>query len=1031
MPGPEFNLVEKPAIDFLVGLGYTFLDRQGNELGRDGLNQVLLRDEVLAAVQRLNGVGPDVAEAVYHELLSVSDNQEWVSILRGNYSRTVPGQSTKQTIRLVDFQNPGNNSFVVTTQLRVESEHPRVADLVIYLNGVPVVVIEAKAPSKGLRTAYEQIRQYEQQIPRLFYANAFNIVTNAHEISYGSTAADWAWWGKWRDPWPKTSADFGNDLQAGLWALLEPSRLLDLLAHFIVFETDPDSGRVVKKVCRYQQYRAVRKIADRVNDPDQHRGLIWHTQGSGKSLTMVFAALRAKTHLTEAAPGIASPSLMVVTDRKDLDRQISNTFEACGLPNPKPMRSKDELRKTIHSGVAGLTILSTIHKFEDSRKPVANSADWIVLVDEAHRTQEKDLGAFLRATFPDAQLFGFTGTPVRKGDLDTFENFSPPGEGYLDRYSIDDAVADGATVPIRYTSRKTEWHIDPGEIDLLFDNWFANESEERIAAIKKRGVTLAELAKHLERVHWIAKDIWTHFRGHAQPDGYKAQIVAIDREAVILYKRALDRVIARSLIKKGMTEDEAHARAASTSAPVYSSAQDDEKPSDDTWTNGVRQDLRRYALDEQAEKEVIARFQKADAEPSFLIVCNKLLTGFDAPRESVMYLDSPLTDHNLLQAIARTNRVCGPKKKFGVIVDYIGVTRKLDEALQAYRKEDIENAMRDLDEERDALRAAHRAVFNFLGNPSRKADDKKRVYDALADGLQDEDQWYTFRRLAEAFISIYESLSPDPAVLDFQWDLKWIVEFIGYATPIIDKDPPPDLSDLSPKIRELLQEHLNATGLTTIVKARTIIGDPFEQPEFWKDFEAGKSPEELKHATIRKAVELKKVTYDKAQDSPAQYGKFSERVLEIIRRFEQDQIDAAEALKALEDVARDVQAEGNAYLHTGLSQKAYGLLKILEIFVSEGSPTGPAAVKEASPGREGPPTGDPAHWLANLTDRIARLYGDSTSAPAGWHRKEQLRKELRQRVRLEAHQAGFPTEVLKELPNRVEEYALRHYVRIG
>jgi type I restriction enzyme, R subunit len=339
------------------------------------------------------------------------------------------------------------------------------------------------------------------------------------------------------------------------------------------------------------------------------------------------------------------------------------------------MGSMAELRQTIHSGVTGLTVLSTIHKFEGSQKPVENSENWIVLADEAHRTQEKDLGAFLRATFPDARLFGFTGTPVKKGDLDTFHNFSPTGEGYLDRYSIDDAVADGATVPIRYTSRKAEWHVDPAKLDILFDTWFAGEPEERLEAIKERGVTIAELAKHPKRVELIAFDIWTHFKGHAYPDGYKAQVVAIDRPAVILYKRALDRVIAADLEKEGLTAEEARDRAVAMSVPVYSSAADG-CDAERGPVGGGRPGRPPPVRTGRGRRETGDRcVPEGGTSPFFLIVCNKLLTGFDAPAESVMYLDSPLTDHNLLQAIARTNRVSGPKKRFGLIVDYIGITR--------------------------------------------------------------------------------------------------------------------------------------------------------------------------------------------------------------------------------------------------------------------------------------------------------------------------------------------------------------------
>jgi type I restriction enzyme, R subunit len=1022
MPGPEFGLVEKPAIDVLTGLGYVHLQAEQNELARDGLNQVLLRDHVINAAQRLNGLDSDTAGRVYHELLTISDNERWFEILRGQYSRSVPGEATHQTIRLIDFLEPANNRFTVTTQLYVKSEHPRCADLVVYVNGIPLVVMEAKKPGAGkLHMAYEQIRQYEAQIPRLFYSNAFNIVTDRHATRFGTTGAPWAYWGTWRDPWPRQEADFADDFEKTLWALLEPSRFLDLLAHFIVFEREGDSGRVVKKMCRYQQYRATNKIVERAQDPTQRRGLIWHTQGSGKSLTMVFSVLKLKLHRTLDSPALASPNILVITDRKDLDRQISATFEACGLPNPKPMGSVAELRRTIHSGVTGLTVLSTIHKFEGSEKPVGNSADWIVLVDEAHRTQEKDLGAFLRATFPEGRLFGFTGTPVKKGDLDTFHNFSPPGEGYLDRYSIDDAVADGATVPIRYTSRKAEWHVDPAKIDILFDSWFEDEPEKRLEAIKERGVTIAELAKHLKRVELIAFDIWTHFKGHAYPDGYKAQVVAIDREAVILYKRALDRVVAEDLEKGGQSAEDARARAAAMSVPVYSSAQSDAMPSEDPWVDGIRADLRCHQLDEQGEKDAIKAFLKTSQSPFFLIVCNKLLTGFDAPAESVMYLDSPLTDHNLLQAIARTNRVSGEKKKFGLIVDYIGITRKLDEALSAYREEDVENAMRDLEVERDALRKAHREVFAMV--PPRTGD-MSADYDALVTALGTADVWYTFRRKADAFVQAYESLSPDPAILEYRQDLKWIVGFIQYATPIIEKEPAPDLSDVSGKIRRLLEEHLDVTGIRTVVKLRHIT-----DPDFWTDFDTDRPAKELRQATIRKATELKKITYEKVDENPLRYQKFSERVLEVIRRFEAGQLAAAEALKTFEEIAQDLEAEDRAHEQSGLNEQAYGVLKILEeLVVAEGAPRPSDRVRERSPDSDGGSPGEEDRRLLRLAEEIDAIYASDAKAPPGWHLKEQLRKELRQEVRYRAHQAGLSG--VKEVATRVEEYALRHYVKV-
>ena len=1028
----EYTLVEKPIIDILGGFGYRWLKPSNNEVARDGLNHTLLRDVVIESLMRINDIPEEVARQVYMDLLALTDNEKWTSRLRGNLSRHVPGESTKKTIHLIDYLHPENNTFTVTNQLTVKAQKTRKPDLVVYVNGIPLVVIEAKSPLSAkdkTGEAFEQIKQYELDIPRLFYSNLFNIVTDGNKTLYGATGAPAEFWGRWRDPWPKTREDFQSDLDMAIWCLLEPSRLLDMLAHFVVFEKRNEL--VIKKLCRYQQYRAVNKMVQRVVDGEHSRGLIWHTQGSGKSLTMVFATLKLKSHRTVDSPSLASPNLLVVTDRIDLDTQIFNTFKACGLPNPKSMESVKKLQEVVHSGVSGLVLLSTIYKFEDSRTPVADSANWIVLVDEAHRTQEKDLGAFLRATLPDARFFGFTGTPVRKNDLDTYRNFGIEGEAYLDKYSIDDAVADGATVPIRYTSRKTDWQVDPAKIDILFDQWFANESEERIDAIKQRGITLADLVKHSQRIKLIAFDIWTHFRQHAMPDGFKAQVVAIDREAIILYKRALTEVIADHYVHEGMPDDEAIKKAEGMSVCVYSSAQSDGgQKSEDSWIQSIRDDLVKYQISGDDEKAAIKSFTDDPAGPGLLIVCSKLLTGFDAPIESVMYLDSPLKDHNLLQAIARTNRVAGPKKQYGLVVDYIGVTRKLDEALASYREEDIKNAMLDMDVLRQELKAAHKELMEFIKEIKRSAGavgkNLKQEFDALAQALGTLDAWYLFRMKARKFIRAYEGLSPDPFVLDYSRDLKWVVGFLTYGTQHFEKKESVDLKGYSEKIRQILEEHLDATGLTTLCKLRKIT-----DPEFWKEFQTeGKSVDDIKTAAIRKSTELKKTLREKVSENPLRFGPFSERVMAVLKRLEAGQITSAEALKEYEKIAEDLQEEGKAHEQSGLTETAYGIYRILEEFrerletlQKEGHDVDHAHAK----------TGEGhVHLIAVLkvlSEDIDTLYSSDQTAPPGWHLKEQLKKELRQQVRKAAHHAGLKE--IKKVAALVQDYALKFYVRVS
>lgn len=1002
--GGEWTFAEKPILDALKGFGYSYLKPELHDQNRDAQNHVILKPLFVAAVKRINGLSDVDAEAVYQELVAKSDNEEWLSILRGNHNRMVEGHKTNQTIRLIDFLEPSNNTFTVTNQLYVKSEKPRIADVVVYINGIPMVVIEAKSPlnwKNKTGEAFAQIKQYERDVPRLFYTNQFNIITDGTNCLYGATGCPAKFYGTWKDPWPHQSSDFASALDQGLWSLLEPSRLLDLIAHFIVFERE--DGRIIKKICRYQQFRAVNKIVERVAEGQKRRGLIWHTQGSGKSLTMVYAALKLKKHLTVDSPALANPNIMVLTDRVDLDDQISGTFIACGLPNPERMTSVKDLRGLLAVKSEGVMVLSTIFKFQGSRTAIDGSQNWIVLVDECHRTQEKDLGAYLRATLPDARFFGFTGTPIKKTDKNTYENFGEPGEGYLDKYGIDDAVADGATVPIHYTGRKTDWHIDEAQIDILFDQWFAELADDDLEALKRKGVKLAHLVKHPKRVELVAFDLWTHYKAYAKPDGFKAQIVAYDREAIVLYKRALDALITKELQKDGLCEADATREADNYSVCVYSQSQEDDKPDEDDYVADVREDLQKYYLDKAAEKTAKTAFKVRGEPPYFLIVCDKLLTGFDAPVENVMYLDKPLKEHNLLQAIARTNRVDSPEKRNGLIVDYIGVSKNLDKALESYREEDVKNAMRPLDDLLSALRAAHATAIAEVNGFKGKGGSIKAEIDAYLKSIAGQkDKWYNFRRKAREFIAAYEALSPDPSVLDFLSDLKWVNDCLRYGTQAMEQKESLDHFEYSRKIRDMLEEHVTATGLSTTIKLRYIT-----DPDFWEDFELGtKTVQELQTAAIRKTTELRKVTSERVDQNPIRYGKFSERLREIIQRLEKAQVNLAEELKELEKLANDIQAEDKAHEGSGLSSEAYGIYKILEEL-------GKGANDNA---------------LQSLAKDIDALYADDQTAPRLWQEKDQLRKSLRGLIRVKLHTAGIAD--IKAVTEQIEEFALKHRIKV-
>ena len=1029
----EYTLVEKPILDTLVAqYGYREIPPSEHPKLRKRENDVLFEPLLVDALVRINQIPRETAQAVAADLAGVTSNERWTQILRGDYSRKVPGEATHRTIRLIDFDDVANNDFACTSQLRVKGAVVRKPDVVVYVNGIPLVVIEAKSPtntSQGIYDTIDQVRSAEREVPRLFYSNLLSIATNDVAFKYGATGAPREYWSDWRDPWPREAGEFTDETEKGLYALLEKGRLLDILAHFVVFETR--DGVTIKKVCRYQQFRAVNKMVDRVTSGDHQAGLIWHTQGSGKSLTMVFGALKFKTHRGITSERLQNPNLLVLTDRIDLNTQITKTFEAAGIPGIAQADSIRALREVVTPGSAGKVVLSTIFKFawDDPRLKsavlserkaalrelaVGGSDNWILMVDEAHRTQEKDLGAYVRAILPHAVRFGFTGTPVKKGDKDTFQNFGAPGEAYLDKYGIDDAVADGATVPIYYQGRMTEWHLHDKEIDVLFDQWFAGEPPERIEELKHRGVTKGDLARFQPRIDLIAHDIWAHYRAHVMPDGFKAQICAIDRRACVAYKKALDKTIAKYLRKvKGYKKKKAKRKAAEMSVCIYSPGQHDGEQFPD---------LVKYQVPpEDVTPKVVPRFLDPNDPLRFMIVCNKLLTGFDAPIEQAMYLDNPLTDHNLLQAIARTNRVYGTRKDHGLIVDYIGVSKKLDEALSAYRSEDVAMAMHDVEELHDRLSAAHRTVMRLIKAVPR-TDDVKADVKAIVAHLGTEDAWFTFRSSADAFIKAYTALSPDPRVLPYAADLKFVGAVVPYGKLHFEQVEETDWKAYSEKVRAMLDEHLDVTGLKMVCKLRSLT-----DPGFWDDFG---QPVDLKTAAVRKLAELKKETSERAAQNPARYEKFSDRIKELIEQFNAGLLGDQEALDATHEVAQAVAAEDNAHTGSGLSALAFDLHAILEKFKPAPAVPDPSVADPSTPyepnetdGDASTPTPSPLEHAALAIDA---LYASDATAPPHWQDKSQMKKGLRSQVRRLVKDLGLDG-WQKEIPQAIEHYAVLHY----
>ena len=517
--------------------------------------------------------------------------------------------------------------------------------------------------------------------------------------------------------WPGNQADFAKarghapSAQEVLFeGMLSPKNLLDLVQSFVVFERDAATGRIIRKVCRYQQFAAVNKAIERARKakkPTDRGGIVWHTQGSGKSLTMLWLALKLRRD-----PAHENPVIVIVTDRKDLDDQITKTFHACGFPNPERAESVRDLRALLTSST-GKTILTTVQKFqelqeagdESKRKareeyPLLSEASNIfVLSDEAHRTQYGGLAANLRKALPNACFFGFTGTPIDKKDRSTIQTFG----SYIDTYTIEQAVADGATVPIFYEGRLPELRILGNTLDAIFDRVFADRSDEEREAIKKKYATEGSIAGAPKRVEAVCLDLIEHFTKFIRPNGFKAQIVSVSREVACLYKETLDRL-----------------NAPQSAVIISGTNKDDDR-------------LVGHHKSEEDRKELIERFLKKEDPLQVLVVCDMLITGFDAPVEQVMYLDSPLREHTLLQAIARVNRTADGKT-YGLIVDYWGVSEALQEALAIFAPSDVKGAMTPKGDELPRLQARHAAALRFFVTVKNKDD-----LDACVTVLEPED----------------------------------------------------------------------------------------------------------------------------------------------------------------------------------------------------------------------------------------------------------------------------------------------------
>jgi type I restriction enzyme R subunit len=690
-------------------------------------------------------------------------------------------------------------------------------------------------------------------------------------------------------------------MKLSIIGFLQPARVLDILKHFLVFERS--EGKIVKKVARYQQLRAANKITERVVNSDLNQGVIWHTQGSGKSLTMLYTAykLRQEKKLND-------PTVYIIVDRKDLREQIGGTFDDCEFPNSRPINNIGDLKYVINKAPAGVFI-TTIQKFRELGDIVDNRDNVIILIDEAHRTQYGDFQIELQNVLPNAKRFAFTGTPIPK----THQEFGiakekGEHEHYLDKYGIQDAIDDGATKPILYTFGPVEWFLDKEKLKQGYDEITADLTEDEKRLVERRTQAWKVFLKHPDRIKTLSEDIHTDFRETIEPQGYKAQIVACDKEACVLYYNAL--------LKAGFDRSEV--------SVIFSTGHYEEGEKYELYKDHYKEDKERKRLIRNFKRRITEEEIRNGNNLKIFIVCNMLLTGFDAPIEQTMYLDSPIRDHNLLQAIARTNRPYDDKvsklsKEFGRIVDYVGVFENYKEALN-YDPDDI-GEFQDVESLMDEFPAILDKAFKPFEHI--KLEDTYECSLEITRTLSDIDQGKFEQEYTEV-IQLWEAITPHPKLRRQREKYLWlnaIYEIYLEEFKRLDFDA----EIYAAKTRKLIQESaklINFKGHLPEIKIDSDYLSKLQETKF--------SPSDKAEKIIR---DIETVIRQNEVNS-AIYVEFQNRLDDLIRQKQEESEAIEQLLLQLGDLYNELDDVASLPQRLGFNDK--GTFEVFTLIKNEG-----------------------------------------------------------------------------------------------
>jgi type I restriction enzyme R subunit len=951
--GTEIGAVQYPLIRYANQVGWQYLKPEEALQQRGGEGGLVLQETFLTQVQRLNpgtvdrARAEDLAKRICRVHPRIEGNQEAWEYLRGLKTVFVPQEKRERNVRLLS-DHWEENTYHVTDELRFYNGTYRIRlDVAFFINGIPVLFVEAKSATKleGIAEALDQVRRYHREGPELMALMQVHTLTHLIHYYYGPT---WSLSRKalfnWRTELPflqggvgggsslrggigggsfvqrggrdgsslQRGAGGGSNVQRGIGgksslhvgagagpdfetlvkSFVHPQRITRLLLEFILFTRKDDE--LSKVILRPHQMRAVERVVRRAADPEKQRGLIWHTQGSGKTYTMITAAKQIIEN-----PIFENPTVLMLVDRNELETQLFGNLTSLGVPYVE-IRSKKHLAETLASDRRGL-IVSMIHKFDDIPADINTRKNIFVLVDEAHRTTGGDLGNYLMAALPNATYLGFTGTPIDKtsygkGTFIVFGRDDP--EGYLDKYSISESIHDKTTVPLHYTLAPSDLRVEREDLEQHFLRLVEAEGVsdvEELNRILEKAVTLRNMLKNPVRMEGIAAHVAKHYREVVEPMGYKAFLVAVDREACARYKDLLDQHLPPEY-----------------SEVVYSPGHND------------TQELARFHLSDEKEKAIRKSFRNLEELPKILIVTEKLLTGFDAPILYCMYLDKPMRDHVLLQAIARVNRPYedddGRHKPAGFVLDYVGIFENLEKALafDSQDVEDVERVVTDIELLKTQFKAMmEQAREDYLPIPGGLSGDK--ATEKVLSHFRDEDTRQAFYKFFRELSDLYEIISPDaflhPYIDDYdQLSRVYKVLRSAYESVFVDKE-------LTRKTAKLVQEHTRSGAIRDSLDVYEINENLLERlaeddtPDTVKIFNLLKSIQNMVDKTVNQAPYLLSI---------------GERAEAIVQAYQYRQQGTQMTLQALEEIIREINQAERERAEMNLKPAAFAVYWLLK-----------------------------------------------------------------------------------------------------